>query len=79
MCKCAHNKCVCIYLDHEGLSGLPCPWLRCLLLYPGGAAGPGDGLHKQPSGGRPTQPNEDKDTMTSENTICMYMCICVFE
>ena len=31
------------YLDHEGLSALPCPWLRCLLSYPGGAAGPGDG------------------------------------
>ena len=68
---CAYNKYVCIYLDHEGLSDLQYgPWLRCLPLYPGGAAGPGDGLPKQHSGGRSDHStNEDKDTMTSEYTI----------
>ena len=60
---------MCIYLDHEGLTALHCPWLRCLPLYPGGAAGPGDGLYKQHSGGQSDHTNEDKDTMTSEYTI----------
>ena len=69
VCVLLINKCVWIYLDHEGLSALHCPWLQCLLPYPGGAAGPGDGLPKQPSGGRSTHANKDKDTMTSEYTI----------
>ena len=37
------NMCVSIS-TMRGLSDLHWPWLRCLLLYPGGAAGPGDGL-----------------------------------
>ena len=60
---------VCIYLDHEGFSSLHWPWLRCLPLYLGGAAVPGDGLPWQHGGGRSTHPNEDKDAMTSEYTI----------
>ena len=66
---CAYKKYVCIYLDHKGLSDLHCPWLRYLLLYPGIAAGPRDGLPQQHGEGRSTHPNEDKDTMTSEYTI----------
>ena len=47
-----------IYFDIG--SDLPCPLLRCLLLYPEGAARPGDCLPEQPHRERCTHPFEEQ-------------------